>query len=451
MRADSELELFLKSQAAEGQTETSDASFTLASEAALRKIAAFQLPFYAAWAVKMVQSIVASGSEAPIRIDLLATRIQFYFKSPGFTLDDLEAAFYDPQPSPNRCLRHLLSALWAVGLHHQWGFQVAFPSQTSTLIWDGHQLQRLESEQTRDVACVTIAPLRKKSGLSWVAGVAWSGSRNAEILLALSRYCYTCPVPLNVDGRRLDSLQLAPQHGQAKWTYPLTIGFVEEKLPVLPIPPGTFKELARKSDSLGEGGGWAALSRQRMGQLSQRPHASLAFSLCVHMKQVKQGKSYTWEPAQGPSMIYWVLDGVVIFDEPLIGGNTHCSVGAFLSADGLETDLSTFDLRDSPERERRVALARQAISRALLGIDDSFEEMVSKGTLFQRVAGGAGMVAGVGLAFVSPMHGLIAGLWGGLVFFRAGKAERTRVSQSRHAIEALASRLKGMRRPPSEF
>lgn len=138
----SELEQFLQSRQSEG-TADSRGEFTLARDEALAKLAQFQLPYESAWVVKLVQAIVAGGCRCDIRVDLLATSVRFLFSSPGFSLDEVEEGFYNPQLSPNRSLRHLLSGLWAAGLRNKWGFQVALPGQSTTLIWDGQTLNRV--------------------------------------------------------------------------------------------------------------------------------------------------------------------------------------------------------------------------------------------------------------------------------------------------------------------
>jgi hypothetical protein len=448
METKSELERFLESRAAEGQIDSRDASFTHAARDALRKIANFQLPREGAWAVKIIQSIVAGGSKSPVRVDLLATSIRFYYLEPGFTLDELAAAFHQPRPSTNRALRHLLSGLWSVGLKNRWGFQVAFPRESRTLIWDGDQLRSFESQKTRDCVCIDVAPLHSKTSLSWVAALAASGRRNAEVLSALAQKCYVCPLPLTVDARRLDSLQRSEHQGWSKTAYPLSIGFAQADLPMLSVPPGTFEPLPKSLDPTtfafgsASGGGWRQTAEKRMKGLTAQDRTSVAYVLSVHMKEVRSGKTTVWEAHTGPSIIYWVLDGAVVGFEPLLERTNHCSVGCFLSAEGLETDLSTLSLLENPERRQRARLACQAVGESLCSLPDgAFEDMVGNAALRERVLGGLVMAVGVGLFWAFPWHGIGAAAVGVGIYGTAGKKERRQVELTHSTVRELVQQL----------
>lgn len=442
----SELESFLKSQSCEGTVE-SVGHFTLAREEALRKLAEFQLPFEGAWAVKLIQAIVAGGSKDPIRVDLLTTEIQFYFLGPAFTLDQVEQAFFNPEPPQDRSLRHLLAALWSVGLKLRWGFQVAFPGQSETLIWDGQQFHRVESQIRRDCVVISLAPLQQRSSLSWVAGIATSGHRNAEILMAMAESCFTCPLPLTVDGRRLDSLQRARRHGWSNKTYPISMGFARAELPTFGVPPATFdgkpKSLTPSAFSASDdGGGWKKVGSKLLDEVEEVEETSVAFLVCVNMELVSKGKSSVWEQRFGPSLAYWILDGAVVGEQHFWGGDTHCSLGCFLSAEGLETDLTTLRIVKSEQRDERLRLAQIALREALQSVDKgSFEELVRTGTFKQRILGGLVMAAGVGAMFFSPLHGMGAAVAGVFALATAGSSERTRVDSARSGIEELVSRL----------
>lgn len=113
------LEEFLESTAANGQVD-SQGVFTLEAAQALRKIADYQLPFAGAWAVKIIQSIVAGNSSGIIRVHLKAKEVCFVCLKAGYNLDELEEAFYNPEPSPNRSLRHLLTGLWPIAVSMRW-------------------------------------------------------------------------------------------------------------------------------------------------------------------------------------------------------------------------------------------------------------------------------------------------------------------------------------------
>lgn len=443
MNKPSELERFLRSQSTEGRVESRGA-FTISRQEALAKLGEFALPFSGAWAVKVVQGLVASGSEFPIRVDLSATEIHFFFLRPDFSLDEFEERFYTPEPSKRRSLRHLLSGLWNVALREKWGFQLALMDCSTTLIWDGHQLHRVESPRKRDCACLAVAPLQQKKNLSWVAGIAMAGSRNAELLLTLAQRCYLCPVPLTVDGRRLDSLQRSPHNGWGEQTFPFTLGFAEADLPSLRIPPGTFLGVPVPLHStspdlvLEEGGGWKRSAEARMKDLKFCKESPLSFLLCANMrKESKSGSDY-WTETRGPSMISWVLDGVVIEEERLFERARHISVGCFVSAEGLDTDLTTLSLLDTEEKRRRFANAKVHLRSALkLLEDEKYEKIVRAGNSVPKMVGGLMMLAGAGFLWVAPVIGAGLAIVGGRQWGKAALGGGERARQVRLGLTEL--------------
>ena len=280
MEGPTELERFLSSQQ-EGGDKDSEGVFTLSREESLRKLATYQLSFHLAWAVKVVQCAVAGGAGTPIRVDLKVRETRFFFSNDTLDLDELEAAFYDPQAKLDPAGMHLLAALGALGLNLKQSFQLALPGQPSTLIWDGNKLHRVGSSKKYD--CVNLAVAYPVAGtLQWVKALALSGLRNAELLRTLSKWCFTCPVPLTVDGRRLDSLQHCPTHGWTRSSFPFAILFAHPDLAPVPIAPGTFSyrpslEGPKRRAFLMEnaGDGMQGVGEEMLGQLDPVERAPL--------------------------------------------------------------------------------------------------------------------------------------------------------------------------------
>jgi hypothetical protein len=436
MEAPSELDKFLNDHHQVGRVVSRESSFTMAREEALRKISGFQLPFRGAWAVKVIQSVVAEGAGVPIRVDLTSREARFFLGLSSFTLDEFETAFHNPEPHPNRALRHLLSALWAAGIREKWAFQLNLPGEEDCLIWNGEMLRRVESRVRYSCAYLAVGhQFTEKGTLGWVKGMIGSGSKNAEILTTLSSRCYVCPVPLTVDGRRLDSLQHCPSHGWAKHVFPLTMAYGEGELQPVPIPPGTFEEIPSPHDPRQKmtftvdhsGEGLTDAGKANLSAVEERASAPVPFLLSFFMEAVKRGKSISWDPYDADSMIYWVRDGVVVDEQPLISRKTHSAVACYLNAEGLSTDMTTFHLADSSERQRRLILARQSVGEKLWELEhlsSSLDDMVQRGKTFGYVTGGFMALAGVGMLFVSPLHG--AGLIvGGAVVGKSMASSRT--------------------------
>ncbi len=100
----------------QGQVDSAG-SFVVAREQALQKLAQFQLPFAGAWAVKVLQALVASGTTERIFFYLRSKEVDVRFV-PGraWSPEEVVARLDDPSPGQDRALNHLATALWAVGL-----------------------------------------------------------------------------------------------------------------------------------------------------------------------------------------------------------------------------------------------------------------------------------------------------------------------------------------------
>ncbi|MCA9781838.1 MAG: hypothetical protein KC800_34205, partial [Candidatus Eremiobacteraeota bacterium] len=239
--------------------------------------------------------------------------------------------------------------------------------------------------------------LRAEGESSWVGGIVKTADLNSEIQNVLGKWCYTCPVPLIVDGRRLDSLQACRGHGWGPTTYPLALGFAEAPLPALPISPGTFEKRPKSKGHRVEQDATEAMAR-----VSPRSVASVPFLVTYHLEEKER------TPHQ--SLIYWVEDGVVVETEPLLCEQSTTTVGCFVNAEGLEADSSCLRLRDTEERARRKMMVREAVAtelREISVLDESLEELAesarSQGSLNRKMF----LLAGFGAFWVSPVAAVL--------------------------------------------
>lgn len=436
----SELERFLEAQSADGRVD-SEGRFTVSRQEALRKIASFQLPFSNAWAVKLVQAIVAGSQSSQIRVELGSKRIIFYFGAFDFHLDDIVNAFYNPKPSEDRSLAHLIYALRSIGLSNQWGFQVTLPGNDYSLIWDRYDFNRVESDESQTNACITIVPAVQKHSGSWIGGMAKAANLNADIFLTLQKYCYVCPLALSVDGRRIDALQRAPIQGWSTTSFPLALGAVDSPLESLRLPLGSYEEgVGEVGTTLvgGGGGGWEHLAINNMKSQSKITEAPLAYIFSVHLKTIDKKSESLDRGGEGPAMLYWVLDGVVIEELPLLAKKFFCSIGCFISAEGLETDLSGFSLMQSLEKEKRLTVAYGGAGQALSSLEHlNLLDLVSRSRTTQWATGGAFIAGGFAMLALSAPFGLFSMLVGTYFFINSGGKQKQQVTSFRESIRGL--------------
>ena len=453
----SKLDQFLNSQAKSGEVLESRQSFTLAREKALQKIAEYQLPFANAWVVKLIQSAVAGQTGGPIRMDIHSSELRAYFDAPNLTIDLLERQFYNPEPYPERSVRHLLSALWAIGLREKCAFQLVLPREEECLVWDGESLHRATAKDRYDCLSLSIALHPKTTGaMNWVKKMATSGARRAEILKTALLHGYTCPVPLTVDGRRVDSLYLCPTHGQTSQDFPLTISFGYGDLQPLTIPPGTFEAAPSMEDPRGfltldssapekTGGGLSSITKFTFQKIERTERAAVPALITAHREWVKKGDSHTWQERSELPKVYWVQDGVIV-DEQLLGPEyLSCTAAVFLNAEGLETDLTSFHLTNSPERAERVRKAKVSLIeslRELTCLEKGFAQSIALQRTKTRLSGGGLFLLGVATFWVNPWVGAGMVAAGGAAYGFAGSTQEARVEELKQAIGKLESSIK---------
>ena len=448
----SQLDQFLSSQAESGEVLESRQSFTLAREKALQKIAEYQLPFSNAWVVKLVQCAVAGQTEGPIRMDIHSSELRAYFDAPDLTIDILERQFFNPEPHPERSIRHLLSALWAIALREKCPFQLVLPREEECLVWDGEKLHRTLAKDRFNCLSLTVALHPKTSGaLNWVKKMANSGARRAEILKTAILHCYTCPVPLTVDGRRIDSLYLCPTHGQTSQDFPLTVSFGYGDLQPLTIPPGTFEATPSLEDPRGflsldsstpekTGGGLSSITKFTFQKLERTEQAAVPALITAHREWVRKGDSHAWRDRTEQAKVYWVKDGVIVDEQLLTTDYLSCTAAVFLNAEGLETDLTSFHLTASQERTERVRKAKVSIIeslRELNCLEKGFAQSIASQRTKTRLSGGGLFLLGVATFWVNPWMGAGMVAAGGAAYGFAGSTQEARVDELRQAIYNL--------------
>lgn len=419
MGQSSELEELLRAELAEGTTDSSG-HFTISRDKALEKLAAFRLPSESAWVLKIVQAAVASGcQELDIRQTSYAT--EFHFKGDtGWTLDEVENEFYQVETSSKTDLEHLKQGLWCVSLNGMRPFTLVLPDSQESLLWTGDRMQRKSGSPMEDaVLTVSHRTMVQGRGIPFLAGAEAAG-RNAEIAQELARHAFTCSIPLRVDGRRLDALQVCRVHGLGSASYPIQIGFVRGDLPQLGVPPATLGGFQRPTDA-------NALMEKLFQPQSNLPgEVSLMCLLTAHLHQVKEGKKQVWKLLEQENLIYWVRDGVVVdrTRTPIKGG--AFSMGIFASAEGLQADVTGFALQKTPALRMRVREIVRLVAPFVVRSELFGEKIIESARDVRRLWAGVMTVAGLGLLMLAVPSGLMLA-FGGLVMSQHGGAEEKQV------------------------
>jgi hypothetical protein len=346
----------------------SQGSFTISGDAALGKLANFQLPRKSAWILKMVQSAVTA--EATFLSIAQSNETTTFVFHPGveFRVEQIKEALLSPQLVGPTAIQHLAVGLRAVGFGDGRAFTLALDKEDVRTYfgWDGTQLaQRVETLPESGPPKLTLGVAFPPEDLGRSLGglIKSKGRATAEYQEIVSNG-EVCPMPLIFDGRRIDSLQAPHPDETLGNTATLSVGWTpyskEASLPCLMLPQGLPEESAswRPTDKFTD-------SRVFYfdGDLKQT-HTTcivkLRYGYKVESHRSKH-RSFKFQSLKRRSFYSWVKDGVIVHRE--LSKITHAPVcfEVYLSAEGLNTDITGFQLRTDTEYHRRAIAARDQV------------------------------------------------------------------------------------------
>jgi hypothetical protein len=304
-------------------------SFSIAQTKALQKLTDSQLPDPSLWIVKMVQAAV-SGGASEIRIHFGRRQVEIHFDTSitDSAKNILESAMSGDIPQAPALL-HLVTGIRGsfVGEGKSFLIQSTGPEGKELVTMGPTGSHRYsdpeETSAQRKLSYVVLRPYRLQKFprimnapvKRWVLG-------NASEHLALLTRCWTCPVPIKVDGRLLDTRYDSPlmaynptlpsgqQKRSARMLFPsccFALGYLkpvsELTLPKLDGWPGepdtttvsVGQNKVRRADQVFLGGRFLELDW---------PHELTGGAVCLHFGHLFSSK------------IFFVQDGVVIDSVP---------------------------------------------------------------------------------------------------------------------------------------
>lgn len=378
--------------------------FTIAGEAAIGKLASFQLPRKSAWVLKAIQCAVAWGATA-IKAQQTTDATYIGFASEGeFDVAGLEKALLDVEHDGACYLEHLACGLRAVGFGDKRPFsvQVHRDETLDSYRWDGKELFRERLSIPKVASCtvhLTVDFPSEDKG-RWLGGLVRSAGRASDEYLELVERAEVCPIPLTVDGRRIDTLTGAGRKHEStvaelclSWKEPPP----DSNSPTLSLPQGVQLEPSAVplSDSFTDQGPLLV-----DGDPSQRRTLAIA-RLAYHYKVLShRGKhsSFKFEGRPQFSNFHWVSDGVICQSGRFQWDLLPVTLDLYLPATGLPTDLSGLTLRAdaAPQQKARLRVGMAQVKPSLehlrLALDAHRSLPFGAHTLMW---GGMGLVMGV--------------------------------------------------------
>ena len=324
--------------------------------------------------LRIVQAAVA-GRSPRLRITLKGKSTRFEFlPAPGWTRELVEAEFLSARPSTDPALHALKQALWQVGLHHGRTFRLLLPGERQALVWDGKQLHRQLLKTKPQSVHLTVAD-----------------TEPAELQTELLEFAHASPIPIEVDGWRLDRLQNSPANGDTQSSFPLSALLFSADVPVQPLPAGTRSagrrcptQAARLTSGLPVWGEPEGATLFALASLRVKPsgEAGLFWNLEVDARSTN---------------LCWILHGVIVQVERLPLPRRAVGLTLYASAEGLATDASGLSLRtlQAEHDRRRCAIARAVqLGLASTSLDLSAAFGNYRRRIQRRSAGAGGSLVG---------------------------------------------------------
>ncbi len=372
---------FLAQQSAEGSVE-SQGEFTVSQEKAAIKLSRFALPFVYAWVLKIVQAAVAWESE---RIEVRQYR--------SFTVLAFCPSRMEDIPSEEALVSKLLSGrtqdsdqlgLLCMGLRalvEQAGLSfrllIARPEHPSRPIHAGNDACALAAEQAWArlspalgiQLMVAHLPLREFLMNRYIPKSFLYERPDLEIARVLDGLCFLCPVPLVLDGRRIDRLMSHPIWGFTSARRPVALlGMHCPERPPLKVP----EEFEDKVIAINTHPRRAKRTYGGVGRES---------SFWMYLTASQPNPARAWKEqllhfvAKQYQHIFFVCHGVVVDRYKIKLQTSHTSLLGIVSAQGLPTDLSGLTMSHGPALERLIRTATVAMAvrlRQLRASPESF-------------------------------------------------------------------------------
>lgn len=362
----------------------SEGSFTIAGDAAIGKLAAFQLPRQSAWILKVIQAAVTSGAPS-LKIGQSHQSTTFeYEMEPTFSIAELKEALLKPQLGKVApAVGHLAVGLRAVGFGDKRAFTLAYDADgvRTFLGWNGSSLvQRGESSEptTRPRLHLGVAFPPEDLGRR-LAGFAKSKGRATSEYLEVVHNGEVCPIPLLFDGRRLDRLAAPLRDKIDGQSVILSVGWTpaaERDEACILLPQGLHLSNGLKAtDKFDDDRVFHLDGPKQTHRVSSIGKLRYGFKIDHYGSKHRQ---FEYHSVRSFSEYCWVKDGIVCHRQASLRDSSPISFQLFLPADDLATDVSGLSLSGSPKLERRMSEGRERLEFQMQNTIEALDGHVPK-------------------------------------------------------------------------
>jgi hypothetical protein len=364
-----EVENYLQRLRQKGELD-SEGSFTVAGLRAVGKLAVFLLAEESDWILKVVQAACAAGS-AELRINQTRASTQLHFQTPyAIDLSALEKSLTSAtQKSEQPGLEDMACGLRAVGVGQlrDWvtkisvGSEVGLISCTEGLV----VAERLHGETVQaagSLISLGVAYPRGQSGK--LGGLIRFGEAVQREHMALLLKARACPIPLILDGLRLDDLSETAMAAALETRAFLGVNAPpSETLDAIVIPGAVRQSEGKIQDRFCS---HAPFLVSRFPGSGQARSLQKWFYNYTTSRETLTQKSFFFQHVPAPSRVHLVRHGVVVGSRNM--GVTHpISVDIFLNANHMRGDLTGLNVQVT---DSEVDVAKDQIRGAVSFLRD---------------------------------------------------------------------------------
>lgn len=362
MERQSQLQRFLNQQYSLGRVD-SEGNFTVAGDMAAKKLGQSALPSRMSWILKVVQAAVGEPRVKAIDVSVYSYFVDVSLEGDVFwTAESLHNLLDDIQARPPL---PVVSLLMAVRDRFEEGnqFLFTFKGWREALYWSGEEVRVEVLEQPADHTLLSVQTGVPVGPYSSVA--ALQARFNADLSQVLQDNCYLCPIPLTMDGKRVDNL-FHVEREEDRFGLVVAWGAEESHIGKMRLPVSIGADHATGLEQLPEelSGLYGALR----GSVSPaRSGIVNAWFVRANFRCQTRVRDRAWNAVESPSHFLFVKDGVIVDSHPIILPRGHVSLSVVVDASGFIQDLTGFSLVKNDYLETRKKKALEASAKAVSG------------------------------------------------------------------------------------
>ncbi len=342
------------------------------------------------------------AANLPLKVTQTREETSFHFAAAAsLRRTALESATLEVEREDDRALKHMAVGVRALIQMKTRPFSIRYPDGVHS-VWTGEGFTQLSSGSETGTFTLSVANFEFGNSKSVFSLDNVDAARfRAEVESVLVSRCHLGPRTVEIDGVEVASLLYDPHFGVTRRSRPLTF----LRAPEQPGLPSFFVANPQEFRGRKLGSHFIDIAEEDEKRIGPATTCSVAaiVSVFVEKKELRKNTHY-FTPRCRRSEVIWVDDGVVVNREPL-RLEAGAGLAVIVSSEGLETDLSGLQPRESGHKKRRKELACEAILPQLrqftkglgpggVSVDYEYWRAVVKGVL-----GGA-------LTFVIPSLGL---------------------------------------------